>query len=309
MNVLETHDLRKGFESRGKRIEAVRGVSLSIAPGEILAFLGRNGSGKTTTIKMTADLIEPDSGTVFINGRNPRRDPQVKASVGAVLEGSRNLYGNLTARQNLIYWGGMKGLSRRECERRTSDLLCSFELADKANAKVQDLSRGMQQKVALSVSLLTDPDLLLLDEPTLGLDPESTIAIQERLQRLAKEGCAVLLTTHQIDVAQRIAHRVVIIEQGEIILEDSMRAVVEKFSGTSYTIEVEGQLDASRTEALTAQGAVVDGNAISFYGERSGIYGILDIVRPMPLVKAARTEADLASIFLKLTNAKERRHD
>lgn len=202
MNVLEAYHLRKTYRYQGKLIEAVRDVSLNIAAKEVLAFLGPNGAGKTTTIKMIAGLILPDGGEVRIAGRNPHRDSQAIRMLGAVLEGNRNLYWRLTPEENLEYFGVLRGLSGSVARRRSQELLERFDLLPKRRTTVQTLSRGMQQKLAIAVALMHQPQLLLLDEPTLGLDVEATENVKSLVREIAREGCAILLTTHQLNIAE-----------------------------------------------------------------------------------------------------------
>src|SRR5262245_22401838 len=152
--VLEGRGLRKRFRTRRSIIEAVRGVDLDLAAGEVLAFLGPNGAGKTTTIKMIAGLIRPDAGVVNIGGLDPHRTRAALARVGAVLEGSRNIYWRLTALENIEYFGVLRGLTRRAARARGGVLLERLGLATRAHSTVQTLSRGMQQKVAIGVALV-----------------------------------------------------------------------------------------------------------------------------------------------------------
>ena len=167
MQVLEVEQLQKTYQSAGKTVEAVRNVSFNIESGEVLAFLGANGAGKTTTIKMIAGLILPDRGQVKIAGRDPHRQAIARKAVGAVLEGNRNVYWRLNPEENLEYFGVLRGLSGYVARQRAKDLLERFELVPKRNTIVQNLSRGMQQKLAIAVALIHEPQLLLLDEPTL----------------------------------------------------------------------------------------------------------------------------------------------
>lgn len=300
MHVLQASGLRKTFEKGKERVEAVRGVSLSIAAGEILAFLGPNGAGKTTTIKMVAGLIIPDAGAVAINGLDPHRDAAAQHHLGAVLEGSRNLYMPLTAHANLTYFARLKGLSRREAIRRADQLLAEFNLTDKANSQVNDLSRGMQQKLAIAVSLVHAPKLLLLDEPTLGLDVEAAIAVRQQLRELAARGHAILLTTHQLDVAQAVADRVAIIRGGTLIAQDATSALVGKFCGQGYSIYVEGTPQANQVQALTALGATSDDGVIHFAGEPQALYAVLAALQPLAINRVERGDADLESVFLRI---------
>ena len=300
MNALEAYDLRKSYR-RGKQIvSAVRGVSLSIAPGEVLAFLGPNGAGKTTTIKMMAGLIKPDAGMVRIAGSDPHRNPVALQKMGAVLEGNRNVYWRLTPEENLEYFGVLKGLTAKQARQRGSILLERFGLETKRKAQVQNLSRGMQQKLAIAVALVHQPQLLLLDEPTLGLDVEATENVKVLVREIASEGCAILLTTHQLNIAELLSDRVAIIQKGEIVAESTTRDLIRQFSGNAYKIETEVLLDPERMAELETIGAEVKDRKTIYIDEQELLYKVLEILKPIPLRRVEKDEADLTQIFLKL---------
>jgi len=303
MKVLEAHHLQKTYRQGGKEVRAVVDVSLTLAAGEILAFLGPNGAGKTTTIKMIAGLIQPDAGSVRILGRDPHADPGALAQVGAVLEGNRNLYWRLTPLQNLEYFGVLRGLSPRTARQRGAELLETFGLGEKRDVAVQTLSRGMQQKVAIAVALLHQPALLLLDEPTLGLDVEAAQAVKSLIRQIAASGRAILLTTHQLDIAEALSDQVAVIERGIIIAQAPTQEMIRQFAGAagSYRIELEQKLDPSRAERLAQQGVEILGShQLRFSGSSETLYQVLEILKPLPLLRIKREEADLTHIFLKL---------
>lgn len=301
--VLEAHHLQKTYRQGSKEVRAVVDVSLTLAAGEILAFLGPNGAGKTTTIKMIAGLIQPDAGTVCILGRDPHTDPGALAQVGAVLEGNRNLYWRLTPLQNLEYFGVLRGLSPRTARQRGLELLETFGLQEKQDVAVQTLSRGMQQKVAIAVALLHQPALLLLDEPTLGLDVEAAQAVKSLIRQIAASGRAILLTTHQLDIAEALSDQVAVIRQGVIIAQAPTGELIRHFAGavSTYRIELEQGLDPWRFEQLARQGVEILGShRMRFSGPPEMLYQVLEILRPLPLLSLKREEADLTHIFLEL---------
>ena len=300
MTALEAYNLRKTYQQRGKPIEAVCGVSLSINAGEILAFLGPNGAGKTTSIKMIAGLIRPNAGWVKIAGCDPHRNPQALRMLGAVLEGNRNLYWRLTPEENLEYFGVLRGLSRRVAHQQGFKLLERFSLLAKRHTPVQTLSRGMQKKLAIAVALVHRPRLLLLDEPTLGLDVEASENVKALIREVAKEGCAILLTTHQLNVAEEISDRVAIIHKGKILTEEPTREIIRRFSDSAYTIDVVGELDQVRISKIEALGAVAQSGQIVYAGTPEGLYQVLAVLSPLPLVQVKQEQADLTQIFLKL---------
>lgn len=278
---------------------AVQDVSLQMAAGEVLAFLGPNGAGKTTTIKMIAGLILPDAGSVRIAGRDPHRDASTLRAVGAVLEGNRNIYWRLTPEENLEYFGVLRGLSQKVARQRGRSLLERFELIEKRRALVQTLSRGMQQKLALAVALIHEPQLLLLDEPTLGLDVEATVSVKRLVREIAAEGRAILLTTHQLDVAEELSDRVAIINQGRILVEEPTSKLIRQFSGAAYIVEVEQPLDSVRIDQIKRLETVIHDRQISVQTAEL-LYQVLEILRPLPLLRVEKDQANLTDIFLKL---------
>jgi len=210
-------------------VQAVRDVDLEIPHGEIFGLLGPNGAGKTTTIKMIAGLIEPSSGRVAFpaSGRRP--------PIGAVLEGSRNLYWRLSAWENIRYFGEIKGVPLRRLGDQAMELMTMFGIADKRDRPAQTMSRGMQQKLAVVLAFLGDPELLLLDEPTLGLDVASSLTIQRLLKKLCRErGITIIVTTHQMDVAQSLCRRVGIMREGRIAACEPVAELVEHFRRQDY---------------------------------------------------------------------------
>jgi ABC-2 type transport system ATP-binding protein len=307
MKVLEIENLRKTFASRLRSVEAVKGLSLTLAAGEILAFLGPNGAGKTTTIKMIAGLIRPDSGSIRILGADPHRDRRALGHVGAVLEGNRNIYWRMTPAENLEYFGVLKGLKRREARERARALLERFGLADRSGVPCQQLSRGMQQQVALAVALIHRPALLLLDEPTLGLDVGAAERMKRLVEMLAARGQAIVLTTHQLAVAEEIAQRVAIIDHGEILTEEATAALVQRSSGRSFRIRMAGRVNGSHAAELARLGASLDGSTIEYAGDAEGLYRIFDVLRPLPIAHVEKVQASLTEIFLNLTAGKDPR--
>ncbi|MCJ2543344.1 ABC transporter ATP-binding protein [Thermostichus vulcanus] len=303
MKALEAEHLKKSYQQGGKTVQAVVDVSLAIAAGEVLAFLGPNGAGKTTTIKMIAGLIRPDAGRVRIVGRDPHREEQALAQVGAVLEGNRNLYWRLTPLQNLEYFGVLRGLTAKTARQRGLELLETFGLMEKQGVAVQTLSRGMQQKLAIATALIHRPALLLLDEPTLGLDVEAAQTVKSLIRHIAAAGQAILLTTHQLDIAEVLSDQVAVIQQGVIIAQAPTRELIRHFAGaaSTYHIELEQAIDSERATQLGSLGVVVEEpHRLRFTGSSEELYRILDKMNPIPLLSIKRAEADLTHVFLKL---------
>lgn len=301
MPLLQVQNLQKAYRFQEKISYAVQDVSLEINANQVLAFLGPNGAGKTTTIKMIAGLVLPDRGTVRINGRDPHREAQARRLIGAVLEGNRNLYWRLTPAENLEYFGVLRGLTRRLARQRSRMLLERFELSHKGRTMVQKLSRGMQQKVAIAVALIHQPPLLLLDEPTLGLDVEATQTVKRLVREIASEGRAILLTTHQLDIAEELSDRVAIINQGQIVVQQQTEALIRQFSSAIYRLEV-SELASDRIGKLISIGALVEDTTIRI-PDPALLYPVLEILKPLAIVRLETERANLTDIFLKLTQS------
>lgn len=248
---IEITDLRKYYRSPlpwlKRETRAVDGLSLAIPRGEIFGLLGPNGAGKTTTIKMLSGLVEPDGGKISFPawGKRPR--------LGAVMEGSRNLYWRLSAWENIRYFGEVKGVPVSTLSRQADQLLELFGIADKRHRAAQTLSRGQQQKLAVVLAFLGEPELLLLDEPTLGLDVASSLAIQQLLRQLCLErGLTIIVTTHQMDVAQALCKRVGIISAGRVAASAQVDELVDHFRRQDYIMRLERTAWELLQPALTA---------------------------------------------------------
>ncbi|MEM8994861.1 MAG: ABC transporter ATP-binding protein [Acidobacteriota bacterium] len=300
MTLLQAADIKKTFKTRQGPVEAVRGVSLNLQGGEILGFLGPNGAGKTTTIKMVAGLIRPDSGSILINDENPHEDAWVLRKVGAVLEGNRNIYFRLTALENVEYFGVLKGMSAKRARRRGTELLEKFGLGDRMKTPVLQFSRGMQQKVALAVALVHDPPLLLMDEPSLGLDVEAAETVKGLIRQSAAEGRAILLTTHQMGTAEELSDRLAIIRDGRLVVEEATQDLMGRFTGEAYSIEIGGEVDTGRKDELEKHGAWMDNGKVGYLGKPDGLYRVLDLLKPLPLLRIQRDQEDLTGVFMSL---------
>jgi len=220
--VLVCRDLCRRY---GQRL-AVDGVGFRVDPGETYGLLGPNGAGKTTTISMICGLLRRDGGEVTVAGASLDRDPgAVKAAIGYVPQDIA-LYPDLSGGENLRFWGRMQGLSGHELAARVDAVLEVVGLADRARDKVADYSGGMQRRLNIGAGLLHRPRLLVLDEPTVGVDPQSRNAILENVEALRGEGAAVLYTTHYMEEAERLCDRVGIIDQGRLIAEGTRRELV-----------------------------------------------------------------------------------
>jgi ABC-2 type transport system ATP-binding protein len=255
---IEANQLSKSYRKRGRPpLHAVWPLDLKVPAGQIFGFLGPNGAGKTTTIKMLCGLIAPDSGQVRLNGLDLHRQRgAAMRQIGAVLEGTRNVHWRLSAWQNLRYSAGIKGCSGAEFETRATALLQDLDLWDRRTDMLQTFSRGMQQKVAIACALIADPPIVLLDEPTLGLDVHSARTVREWIAKLARErGKTVVLTTHQLDMAQEVCDRVAIMRGGSLIADEPISDLLALFRGEEryVTVRVEPTLEEVFVK-LTAEG-------------------------------------------------------
>lgn len=228
---VEVKDLKKYFISKKKKFlktiekkefKAVDGVSFDIYKGEIFGLLGPNGAGKTTTIKMITGLLRPTSGTVHVMGEDvDKNQMEALGKIGTVLAGDRSVYWKLTGRENLEYFAALYGCNKKDAKERAERILKRLGLIEKADELVEKFSTGMKQKVALGKALIPEAPVVLLDEPTLGLDPQSALNLREIIMDIKKEGRTVLLTTHYMEEADLLCDRIAIIDGGKIIALDT----------------------------------------------------------------------------------------
>jgi ABC-2 type transport system ATP-binding protein len=212
-NILSVQNLVKQYGD----FSAVKGISFDIKEGEIFSLLGPNGAGKTTTISMLSTLYTPTSGDATIGGHSITKDPMAVKQVIGVVPQDLALYEDLTAKENLIFWGQMYGLSGKSLNSRVDEVLEQIGLVDKAKNRVQTYSGGMKRRVNIGVGLLHKPRLLFMDEPTVGIDPQSRRAILDTVKDLNKQGMTVLYTTHYMEEAEELSNRVGIIDHGDLI--------------------------------------------------------------------------------------------
>jgi ABC-2 type transport system ATP-binding protein len=233
---IRIESLCKTYRKRGHAdLRAVDGLTLSVPPGQIIGFLGPNGAGKTTSIKMLCGLVTPSGGRVLLNGHDAHRQRRrAMAQIGAVLEGTRNVYWRLTPWENLLYFGRLRGVSGQPLKSRAESLLRQLDLWQWRDRPVRAFSRGMQQKLAIACALISDPPIVILDEPTLGLDVEAAQSVKAWIPRLARdEGKTVVLTTHQLDMAQHICDRIAIMHRGRLIADQPTGELLALFAGNA----------------------------------------------------------------------------
>jgi ABC-2 type transport system ATP-binding protein len=216
--LIETQALVKRY---GDKL-AVNNVSFEVQAGEVFGFLGPNGAGKTTTIKMIVGLLQPTSGTVRVAGYDVQAQPLLAKAASGYVPDTPNLYAKLTGRELLRFVGDLYNLDRQRLAQRTEELLRVLDLTEAADQTIDSYSHGMQQKASLAAALMHDPKVLVLDEPTVGLDPKSARLIKDILRQMADRGTAVFLSTHILEIAERMCDRIGIIDKGALVAVGTM---------------------------------------------------------------------------------------
>jgi ABC-2 type transport system ATP-binding protein len=227
MSLLRVERLSKTFGA----IRAVDSVSFEVRAGEIYGLLGPNGAGKTTSISMISGLLKPDAGEVFVAGAAFWSDPQKAKRIMGVVPQELAIYEELSGRENLEFWGRMAGLSSRDAKSRATELLEALTLTDRAKDAVKNYSGGMKRRINLGCALLHRPQLLLLDEPTVGIDPQARLNILEFIRNLRASGTAILYTTHYLEEAETLCHRIGIIDHGKLLAEGTLSELQDRLGG------------------------------------------------------------------------------
>ena len=303
-NLFSVNQLTKRY--RGEPV--VNNLSFSIAPGECLGVIGPNGAGKTTTIRICLGLTAPDSGTIDYYagpyGADPLQMPRdalaIKAELGVVTQFD-TLDPDFTCAENLRVYGSYFGLPSDEVRRRVPQLLEFASLTSKAQARPGELSGGMKRRLSLARALINNPRLLLLDEPTTGLDPQARHLMWERLQMLLQQGKSILLTTHFMDEAERLCSRLLVLDHGRKIAEGTPRALIAKHLEPDV-VEVFGmgaaQLAHSPLRELASR-VETSGETVFFYTQQAG--PLLQALAAHPQLRTLHRPANLEDLFLKLT--------
>jgi lipooligosaccharide transport system ATP-binding protein len=294
----------RGLTKRFGMFTAVDGIDFDVARGEAFGFLGPNGAGKTSTMRMIGCTSPVSDGELRILGMDPRRDgPAIRARLGVVPQAD-TLDNEITVRENLFIYGRYFGLSRAECNRRADELLEFVQLADRAGDRVEPLSGGMKRRLTIARSLINEPSLMLLDEPTTGLDPQARHLVWDRLYRLKQRGVTLVLTTHYMDEAEQLCDRLVVMDKAKIVAEGSPRALIERYS-TREVAEFRFAPDVKETLAERLDGLATrvehlpdrvllyadDGEAVVIAARDRGIHPEAVLVR----------RSTLEDVFLRLT--------
>jgi lipooligosaccharide transport system ATP-binding protein len=294
MSALAVRGLRKSYGTAA----VVGGVDLEVAPGECFGLLGPNGAGKTTTLKLCLGLIEPDAGAIELLGEPvPRRAREARRRVGVVPQFD-NLDPDFSVEENLIVYGRYFGIAPQDIAGRIPQLLDFAGLVGREDAKIMTLSGGMKRRLTLARALVNDPRLVFMDEPTTGLDPQARHLIWERLRRLTQEGKTLVLTTHFMEEAERLCHRLAIMDRGRVITEGSPRALIAQHI-EPHVLEVHGPgyeswMERARTLAPRVERV---GDTVYCYGE-----DIEPVLRSVSgELSYLHRAASLEDVFLKLT--------
>jgi len=240
-HLCKVFNVTKGILHRTKtQVVAVKDISFEVDYGELFGVVGPNGAGKTTTIKMLTTMLIPTSGRAFVLGYDAEKDiTRVRERIGIVLGGERGLYTRVSAVENLNYFADLYGVPKNVRDKRVKELLDFMGLSDRAHDRVETFSKGMKQRLHLARGLINDPDIVFLDEPTVGLDPEISIETRRMVKELAEKGKTILLTTHYMFEADELCRRVAVIRNGEIVALDTPSGLKKYVMDTSV-VEVEG---------------------------------------------------------------------
>ena len=294
--LLSLHDVRKQYGG----LTVVDGLSLTVGPGECFGIIGPNGAGKTTTIQLCLGLIRPDGGSITLMGLPvPDLARQARRRVGVVTQFD-SLDPDFSVEENLLVFGRYFGLPDDVVRERVPGLLAFAALDAKAKAKIGELSGGMRRRLSLARALVNDPDLIFLDEPTTGLDPQARHLIWERLKLLIARGKSLLLTTHFMDEAERLCQRILVLDHGRRIAEDSPRALIAA-QVEPEVIEIDGDgLDAAE-QCLRPHVRRLERSGDGLFAYTDDAVSALRALEALPALRVLHRRANLEDVFLKLT--------
>jgi lipooligosaccharide transport system ATP-binding protein len=298
--ILEAKELVKRFDD----FEAVKGVSFAVQKGESFGFLGPNGAGKTSTMRMISAVSQPSSGSLSILGLDPRtQGPQIRSRIGVVPQ-EDTLELELSVRLNLEMFGRYFDLPRDVIRARASELLDFAQLSERANDKVDNLSGGMRRRLTIARALINQPEILILDEPTTGLDPQARHLLWERLYRLKREGVTLIITTHYMDEAEQLCDRLVVMDHGSIVAEGPPRDLIANHS-TREVVELRFSTDThedlhDRLEPFARRVEVLPDRVLLYVDEGDDTLRELHAAGIVPASALVR-RSSLEDVFLRLT--------
>jgi ABC-2 type transport system ATP-binding protein len=312
-SLIQVKGISKSYRKRNSTeiLTAVDHISFSIYPGEIVGLLGPNGAGKSTLLKMICGLIRPDYGAIVIKGINNQKN-RLKSlrHISAVFEGNRNLYWRLTVRENLEYFAGNRGQSKKYAAPKIEELLEIFHLKHKEHELVNRLSRGMQQKLAIAVAMLAESEVLILDEPTLGIDVETSYEVQEILRKITRDyNRTVVISSHEMDVIQNLCTRTIIINKGKIITNDSVDNLLNLFEVRTYSITISKPLSKQQHQLLLQKfpqlahtPGTIQSELLINIKENRDFYELMDVLRleKTPVESIDRMTINFEDVFINL---------
>ncbi|WP_018683197.1 ABC transporter ATP-binding protein [Actinokineospora enzanensis] len=292
----------RGLAKRFGDFAAVRGIDLDVRPGEAFGFLGPNGAGKSSTMRMVACVSPRTEGDLTVLGMDPlTQGPRIRARLGVVPQ-QDNLDTELTVRENLYVYGRYFGLSKSVVRAKATELMEFAQLADRADDQVEPLSGGMKRRLTIARSLINDPDLLLLDEPTTGLDPQARHLLWDRLFRLKQQGVTLIVTTHYMDEAEQLCDRLVVMDGGRIVAEGSPGELISRYS-TREVLELRftpGDQDPAAVEGLAERVEVLPDRLLLYTADGEATLAAAHARGVTPLSSLVR-RSTLEDVFLHLT--------
>ncbi|GAB2981835.1 ATP-binding cassette domain-containing protein [Nocardioides montaniterrae] len=306
--MIEARDLRKTFGTGERAFEAVSGIDITVAKGEAFGFLGPNGAGKSSTMRMVASVSPISGGELRILGMDPAVDgPRIRARIG-VCPQEDTLDVDLNVYENLFIYGRYFGLSKAVVKQRAEELLEFAKLTDKAKVRVEELSGGMKRRLTIARSLINNPDLLLLDEPTTGLDPQARHLLWDQLFRLKQAGVTLVITTHYMDEAEQLCDRLVVMDKGLIVAEGAPLDLIRQYS-TREVAELRFAVDEGTEDDQVVADKVADlGERIEVLPDRVLVYAedgeavlAAALDRGLQPVASLVRRSSLEDVFLRLT--------
>ncbi len=301
--MLQVNDLVKKFNGK----TAVDHVSFHVNRGEIFGFLGPNGAGKTTTINMICSLLKPDQGTILLDGHDLYNSNQARAKMGVVPQDIA-LYEDLSARDNLAFWGKLYGMKGISLNARIQELLDFFELAERSKEKIKNFSGGMKRRLNLAAGIIHRPELLLLDEPTVGIDPQARKHILEAVKSIAESGTTIIYTTHYLDEAEKLCDSLAIIDHGKMLTTGTLEDIV-KIVGENRLLKINGTFSAEIAKSLTDKVealsiiSVTDNQVLYSLPSKYGTGQFIEMLTStgIQIENLSIKEPSLDSVFIKLT--------
>lgn len=300
MNALEVKNLTKTFDS----ITAVENASFEVPEGSIFGLIGRNGAGKTTTIRMMMNIYMPDSGEVILRGTQVGQE--FKNKVGYLPE-ERGLYKKMKVLDTLLFFAEIKGVTGKEVNKKAMEYLERFDLLDRKASKIEDLSKGNQQKVQFIATILHDPEFIILDEPFSGLDPINTNLLREIIVEQRKKGKVIILSTHLMDFAEKMCDHVAMIDHGKIILNGSLNDIKQKYAQKNVSLTYSGDISFLKNNSMIEKMSDY-GNSIGIkVRETAHIQQLLKLIveKNIEVKNFSANEISLQEIFVELAGKEE----